>query len=164
MFSSFKNIFKNPNIKIEASDDEYKVACTALLCEAASMDGVFDDNEKKLILVLIQKQFNVDENEANKIYTEGKGLAENSAQLYGFKRDLEILLNNGFTRIIKESWDNKKRISLLEMLWELAYVDGELDAAEDMLIRRIGGLIHVEDRDRVEAIWFASISSASIRK
>ena len=46
MFSSFKNIFKNPNIKIEASDDEYKVASTALLCEAASMDGVFDDNEK----------------------------------------------------------------------------------------------------------------------
>ena len=137
MFSSFKNIFKNPNIKIEASDDEYKVASTALLCEAASMDGVFDDNEKKLILVLIQKQFNVDENEANKIYIEGKGLAENSAQLYGF------------TRIIKESWDNKKRISLLEMLWELAYVDGELDAAEDMLIRRIAGLIHVEDRDTV---------------
>ena len=139
MFSSFKNIFKNPNIKIEDSDDEYKVACTALLCEAASMDGVFDDNEKKLILVLIQKQFNVDENEANKIYIEGKSLAENSAQLYGF------------TRIIKESWDNKKRISLLEMLWELAYVDGELDAAEDMLIRRIAGLIHVEDRDRIEA-------------
>ena len=139
MFSSFKNIFKNPNIKIEASDDEYKVACTALLCEAASMDGVFDDNEKKLILVLIQKQFNVDENEANKIYIEGKSLAENSAQLYGF------------TRIIKESWDNEKRISLLEMLWELAYVDGELDAAEDMLIRRIAGLIHVEDRDRIEA-------------
>ena len=139
MFSSFKNIFKNPNIKIEASDDEYKVACTALLCEAASMDGVFDDNEKKLILVLIQKQFNVDENEANKIYIEGKDLAENSAQLYGF------------TRIIKESWDNRKRISLLEMLWELAYVDGKLDASEDMLIRRIAGLIHVEDRDRIEA-------------
>jgi len=139
MFSSFKNIFKNPNIKIEVSEDEYKVACTALLCEAASMDGVFDDNEKKLILVLIQKQFNVDENEANKIYIEGKSLAENSAQLYGF------------TRIIKESWDNKKRISLLEMLWELAYVDGELDASEDMLIRRIAGLIHVEDRDRIEA-------------
>ncbi|PPR15893.1 MAG: hypothetical protein CFH33_01105, partial [Alphaproteobacteria bacterium MarineAlpha9_Bin3] len=119
--------------------DEYKVASTALLCEAASMDGVFDDNEKKLILVLIQKQFNVDENEANKIYIEGKSLAENSAQLYGF------------TRIIKESWDNEKRISLLEMLWELAYVDGELDAAEDMLIRRIAGLIHVEDRDRIEA-------------
>ncbi|PPR14971.1 MAG: hypothetical protein CFH33_01707 [Alphaproteobacteria bacterium MarineAlpha9_Bin3] len=139
MFTSFKDIFKNSNVKIETSNDEYKVASTALLCEAASMDGVFDENEKKLILILIQKQFNVDENEAKKIYIEGKNLAENSSQLYGF------------TRVIKESWDNEKRISLLEMLWELAYVDGELDAAEDMLIRRIAGLIHVEDRDRIEA-------------
>ena len=139
MFTSFKDIFKNSNVKIEAADDEYKVASTALLCEAASMDGVFDENEKKLILILIQKQFNVDENEAKKIYIEGKNLAENSSQLYGF------------TKVIKESWDNEKRISLLEMLWELAYVDGELDAAEDMLIRRIAGLIHVEDRDRIEA-------------
>ena len=139
MFTSFKNIFKNTNVKVENPNDEYKVACTALLCEAASMDGVFDENEKKLILVLIQKQFNVDENEAKKIYIEGKNLAENSSQLYGF------------TRIIKESWEIEKRITLLEMLWELAYVDGELDAAEDMLIRRIAGLIHVEDRDRIEA-------------
>ena len=139
MFTSFKNIFKNTNVKVENPNDEYKVACTALLCEAASMDGVFDENEKKLILVLIQKQFNVDENEAKKIYIEGKNLAENSSQLYGF------------TRVIKESWEIEKRITLLEMLWELAYVDGELDAAEDMLIRRIAGLIHVEDRDRIEA-------------
>ena len=139
MFNSFKNIFKNTYVKVESPNDEYKVACTALLCEAASMDGVFDENEKKLILVLIQKQFNVDANEANKIYIEGKNLAENSSQLYGF------------TRIIKESWEVEKRITLLEMLWELAYVDGELDAAEDMLIRRIAGLIHVEDRDRIEA-------------
>jgi uncharacterized tellurite resistance protein B-like protein len=61
MFNSFKNIFKNTDVKVESPNDEYKVACTALLCEAASMDGVFDENEKKLILVLIQKQFNVDE-------------------------------------------------------------------------------------------------------
>ena len=37
------------------------------------------------------------------------------------------------------------------MLWEVAYADGKLDAAEDMLIRRIAGLIHVEDIDRMKA-------------
>ena len=54
-------------------------------------------------------------------------------------------------QILKQIEEIEKRITLLEMLWELAYVDGELDAAEDMLIRRIAGLIHVEDRDRIEA-------------
>ena len=139
MFASFKNIFKNTDVDSKDSNDDYKVACAAILCEAAAMDGVFDEKEKSLILVLIQKQFNLDVEQANKVLSEGKQLAENATQLYGF------------TRIIKESWGLEKRIRLLEMLWELAYVDGELNAAEDMLIRRIAGLIHVEDRERMEA-------------
>ena len=139
MFASFKNIFKNTDVDFKDSNDDYKVACVAILCEAAAMDGVFDEKEKSLILVLIQKQFNLDVEQANNVLIEGKQLAENSTQLYGF------------TRVIKESWGLEKRIRLLEMLWELAYVDGELNAAEDMLIRRIAGLIHVEDRERMEA-------------
>jgi len=139
MFASFKNIFKNTDVDSKDSNDDYKVACVAILCEAAAMDGVFDEKEKSLILVLIQKQFNLDVEQANKVLSEGKQLAENATQLYGF------------TRVIKESWGLEKRIRLLEMLWELAYVDGELNAAEDMLIRRIAGLIHVEDRERMEA-------------
>ena len=139
MFASFKKIFKNTDVDSKDSNDDYKVACVAILCEAAAMDGVFDEKEKALILVLIQKQFNLDLEQANKVLSEGKQLAENATQLYGF------------TRVIKESWGLEKRIRLLEMLWELAYVDGELNAAEDMLIRRIAGLIHVEDRERMEA-------------
>jgi uncharacterized tellurite resistance protein B-like protein len=139
MFASFKKIFKNTDVDSKDSNDDYKVACVAILCEAAAMDGVFDEKEKSLILVLIQKQFNLDIEQANKVLSEGKQLAENATQLYGF------------TRVIKESWGLEKRIRLLEMLWELAYVDGELNAAEDMLIRRIAGLIHVEDRERMEA-------------
>ena len=34
------------------------------------------------------------------------------------------------------------------MLWKVAYSDGVLDPLEDMLLRRIAGLIHVPDRDR----------------
>ena len=44
-----------------------------------------------------------------------------------------------------------QRIGLIEMLWEVAYADGVLDPEEDLLIRRIAGLIYVTDRDRVLA-------------
>jgi uncharacterized tellurite resistance protein B-like protein len=37
------------------------------------------------------------------------------------------------------------------MLWEVAYADGVLDPEEDLLIRRISGLMYVEDRERVLA-------------
>jgi uncharacterized tellurite resistance protein B-like protein len=37
------------------------------------------------------------------------------------------------------------------MLWDVAYADGVLDPEEDLLIRRIAGLIYVDDRERVLA-------------
>jgi uncharacterized tellurite resistance protein B-like protein len=39
-------------------------------------------------------------------------------------------------------------VELIEMLWKVAYADRVLDQYEDSLLRRIGGLIYVPDRDR----------------
>jgi len=139
MIDAFKNIFKNKGIEIKNIDEEFQIACAAILCEAASMDGAFDEKEKLLILNLIQKQFSLDEDSTLSLYEEARVLAEDSSELYGF------------TKVLKNSWNLDKKIRMLEMLWEVAYVDGELDPAEDMLIRRIAGLIHVEDRDRILA-------------
>ena len=139
MLASFKGIFKKKGIEIEKSDEEYHLACAAILCEAASMDGEFDDKEKSLIMNLLQKQFSLDYSETVSLFKDAKNISENASQLYGF------------TKIIKNSWDIEKKIRMLEMLWEVAYVDGYLDAAEDMLIRRIAGLIHVDERDRIRA-------------
>ena len=139
MLASFRDIFKNKDVKIEKSSEEYHLACAAILCEAASMDGTFDNEERLLIMNLLKKQFSLNEAEVNELFEAAKNISENSSQLYGF------------TKVIKNSWDIEKKIRMLEMLWEVAYADGKLDAAEDMLIRRIAGLIHVEDIDRMKA-------------
>ena len=34
------------------------------------------------------------------------------------------------------------------MLWDVAYADGMLDQNEDSLLRRIGGVVCVSDRER----------------
>ena len=34
------------------------------------------------------------------------------------------------------------------MLWKVCLVDGKLEPYEDMLIRRIAGLIYVDDKNR----------------
>ncbi len=43
------------------------------------------------------------------------------------------------------------RIRLIEMLWEVAYADGKLDPDEDVLLRRVAGLIYISDEDRIAA-------------
>jgi len=52
---------------------------------------------------------------------------------------------------VVENFTEGERVSVIEMLWEVAYSDDLLTGDEDALIRRVAGLIYVSDRDRCEA-------------
>ena len=49
-------------------------------------------------------------------------------------------------QLTPEAW-----VQIIEMPWQVADADGVFDAQEDMLLRRIAGLICVPDRERSEA-------------
>jgi Tellurite resistance protein TerB len=53
------------------------------------------------------------------------------------------------TRIIKDRLEPDQRAAIIEMLWEVAYADGEVHDYEANLM--VAGLLHVEDRDAGEA-------------
>ena len=57
----------------------------------------------------------------------------------------------GFTRTIKDRYSLEERIELIEMIWEVVYADGELHDYEANLLRRLGGLLYVSDRERGDA-------------
>ena len=139
MLFNFKDLFVSKKEENQDSEKDINLACAALLCEAASMDGSYDEEEKNIIIKLIKKQFDLNEEKAIEIVREGEKLSQESSQIYGF------------TKVIKQSWALEKRIKILEMLWQVAYADGVLDPTEDMLIRRVAGLIHVEDKERMQA-------------
>lgn len=122
----------------EAEKDEtsLRVAAAALLVETASIDDAFDEKEREVVKRLLQERFGLAAAEAHRLLGEGQRSRDASAQLYGF------------TRAIKERLDMAERIGLIEMLWEVVLADGELDPLEDTLLRRIGGLIDVPDRER----------------
>ena len=49
--------------------------------------------------------------------------------------------------MVTDRFSFEERVELMEMLWQVAYADGELDDFEANLLRRVAGLIHVSDRD-----------------
>jgi uncharacterized tellurite resistance protein B-like protein len=54
----------------------------------------------------------------------------------------------GFVRKIVRALDEDQRVEIIEMLWEVAYADGVLDAHEDAMIRKVAGLLYVSDFNR----------------
>ncbi len=53
--------------------------------------------------------------------------------------------------MINESFAPAERVTVIEMLWEVAYADGILHDYEANLVRRVGGLLFVPDHDTGEA-------------
>ena len=118
------------------SRDELQVALAALLIEAAYSDDHFDQAERATIVGLLERRFNLSASDARALLVSGEAAASESAELFHF------------TRTINERLSPAERIELVEMLWGVAYADGVLDEYEDSLLRRVGGLIYVPDRER----------------
>ena len=122
-----------------ARRDDLQIAVTVLLVEAARMDDTFDPNERGTIEHLLEQKFELSHDETQELLALAEQTAERSHQLHPF------------TRLAVERMEPKRRIRLIEMLWEVAYADGKLDPDEDVLLRRVAGLIYVSDEDRIAA-------------
>lgn len=116
-----------------------QLAAAALMVEAARLDGSFAPAERQRIREILQRRFALPVDLAQELLAEAEAAAEASADWHRF------------TREIKDALDPAGRIAVIEMLWEVAYADGELHDYEASLLRRVVGLLHVDDRESGEA-------------
>jgi uncharacterized tellurite resistance protein B-like protein len=119
--------------------EPHHVAAAALLIEAASVDGDFDAEERDNIERLLIERFGLDPALAARLMDEAEEAAQESADWHGF------------TRVLKDAYDEAGRIAIIEMLWEVVESDGRLHDLEASLMRRVPALLYVSDRDNAEA-------------
>ncbi len=124
--------------KQEPSPEPLELAIAALLVEAARADEHYDEGEKAIIEQSLMAQFAISRDEAHALRAKGEHAQENATDIQRFTR---------FTK----GMPREDKIALIERLWEIVLSDGERDTYEDTLIRRICGLIYVEDRISGEA-------------
>jgi len=110
-----------------------RLAAAALLVEAARQDGDYAPQERALIRALLQKCFALTADETDALMA---GAEEAQAQATDLFR---------FTRAAVLGMDERGREALMEMLWHVVLSDGALHDHEASLMRRVAGLLHVED-------------------
>ena len=54
-----------------------------------------------------------------------------------------------FTSLINRTLDEKGRLGIVEMMWEVVFVDGRVNEFEDNLMWRAADLLGVSSRDRI---------------
>ena len=136
----FKSFFKNKindELKKPSAIDESLFTIACVLVEAALIDNNFGNEEKNIIIKILQKQYEIKSiKDINDILDNAIEDCKNSSDLISY------------TKKIKQNWPIEKRIEVIEMLWKVCLVDGVLEPYEDMLIRRVSGLIYVDDKNR----------------
>ena len=137
MFNLFSNKKQTPSEK-KINDDV--LAVIYLMIEAANIDEVFEEREKKIIATIIKKQFQI----------ESDSLVEETIEKVNenLKDNADLITH---TKKVKDSWSLEKRKEVIEMLWKVCLIDNNVDPYEDMLIRKIAGLLYVEAKDSNDA-------------
>ena len=137
MFNLFSKK-KQTVLKQEINDEA--LAIMHLLVEAANIDEVFEEKEKKIIATIIEKQFKI---KNTKLVNETIEKVNESLKIGS------DLVSN--TKQVKNNWSLEKRKEVVEMLWKVCLIDNNIDPYEDMLIRKIAGLLYVEAKDSNDA-------------
>ena len=137
MFNLFTKKKQTPS---EQKINDDVLAVIYLMIEAANIDEVFEEREKKIIATIIKKQFQIESDELveETIEKVNESLKDNA--------DLTT-----HTKKVKDSWSLEKRKEVIEMLWKVCLIDNNVDPYEDMLIRKIAGLLYVEAKDSNDA-------------
>ncbi|MBE9554982.1 MAG: TerB family tellurite resistance protein [Proteobacteria bacterium] len=118
---------------------ELRLAAAALLVEAAKLDGSFDGMERVHIATLLKDRFGMDGADVAELIAAADEETELAGGLYGFTKEVRV------------NFDHEERISMIEMLWEVAYADGSLHDFESNMLRRVAGLLYVTDRESGDA-------------
>ncbi|MGD9615232.1 MAG: TerB family tellurite resistance protein [Alphaproteobacteria bacterium] len=121
----------------QRSDPAFALA--VLLLETARSDDCVAEHERRMIERVLARRFNLRPFETARLVDAARHGAIRATDLYNS------------TRIVVQNFSEQERVGVIEMLWDVAYSDGELTGDEDALIRRVAGLLYVSDRDRGEA-------------
>ena len=128
-------LFFDEHIKLpapeETSAEQLQIASAALLLEMVTMDDKIEVIEQETVLTLIQQGFSLTLEQATTLYDLAEQQREEAVDYYQF------------TYLINKSYNLDQKIQLIESLWKVAFVDGDLDMHEEYLVRKIADLLYV---------------------
>jgi uncharacterized tellurite resistance protein B-like protein len=115
-----------------------QLATAALLVEVARIDAL-SDAERGAVERAVCEKF---------------GLAADDAAELTRLAEAEMAQANDyfqFTSLVNRHFSQAQKLSIVEMMWRVAYADAELSAHENHVLRKVAELLHVPHGDYIAA-------------
>lgn len=115
------------------------LAAGVLLFEIVRADNKIEEAERTVMRTALQSTFDLSPEEIVDVMRSAEENSRTASSIFEFTS----LVDSAF------SADQKKRV--VEMLWLVAFADGQKEANEEHMVRKIAGLLHVPHPDFIDA-------------
>ena len=117
--------------------NDYRVAAAALLVHVATLDGGLTPAAKAKLRSLLMTQFSLTD-----------ALTEELIEA-AVAADREAVDFFHFTSLLMRTLNEEGRLRIIEMLWEMAFLDGKVNEFEDNMMWRVADLLAISPNERI---------------
>ena len=136
----FSKIKENGLETAESQRDHHiRVATCALFVEMARIDETFTQAEMDTILNILKEKYGLSRKHADALIAEADKALDESVDLWQF------------ARLINENYSNEEKIEIIETLWRIVYVDGNMDKYEHYLMNKLATLLRLSHEQLIDA-------------
>jgi uncharacterized tellurite resistance protein B-like protein len=140
VIGALKALFEAPGEESEAErQHREQLAAACLLLETARADFTQDAVEEQAMLRLLEAELGLSAGEIRELVALADREVDAATSLYEF------------TRVINDGYSDAEKVRLIDLMWRVAYADGELDKYEEHLIRRVAELTYVPHEDFIRS-------------
>ena len=142
MLRTLKELFDNfttPEVTPAESESAVQLATAVLLVDVMRADTHAHSEERATVGAALRRTFLLSEAALTQLMAQAEQTAKNA---YDYHQ---------FTSHINDHFTQPQKIQLVEVLWQVAYADGHLDAHENHLISKIAGLLYVTHGEYIGA-------------
>jgi uncharacterized tellurite resistance protein B-like protein len=120
-------------------EDRTRIAASVILLEAAHADHECTDEELDHVIKTLRSDFNLSRKHADDLIELAHRERNQAVDLFEFTNHI----NNEFSK------DEKKAV--LEAVWRIIHIDGQLEKHEDHFARKLTHLLRLSHKDMIDA-------------
>jgi uncharacterized tellurite resistance protein B-like protein len=144
MLDTIKRFFHKSAAEISndekhAAEHDVRVATCALFLEMARIDEKFTRTEVDTVIAILKDKYGLSREHADALLAEADKELEQSVDLWQF------------AKLVNENYSVDEKIEIIEILWQMVFVDGKMDKYEHYLMNKLKNLLRLSQDQLIDA-------------